>query len=165
MAWHHWLAREPEEGIAQCERTLDMYPTDHWSPFFAGLCEVQRGRPADGVAALETAVARSPGSPVMTAALAHALAVGGRTDEARRMLAGLTAMAEERRLLGYEVALVHTALGEVDTAFAWLDRAYEERSAWLAYAAMEPRLDPLRADDRFAGLLRALKLDSVVPRG
>ena len=165
MAWHHWLAREPDEAIAQCERTLDMYPTDHWSPFFAGLSEVLRGNPGAAASALRTAVDRSSGSPVMTAALAQALAVGGEVGEARRMLAGLESAAEERRLLGYEVSLVHVALGDVDTAFAWLDRAYEERSAWLAYAAMEPRLDPLRSDERFTGLLRALKLDSVTVRG
>ena len=164
MAWHHWLAREPDEAIAQSERTLDMYPTDHWSPFFAGVSEVLRGQPAAAVAVLQTAVERSSGSPVMTAALAHALAVAGQAGEARRMLAGLTWVAEERRLLGYEVALVHVALGEVDTAFGWLDRAFEERSAWLAYAAMEPRLDPIRADERFSALLRALKLDSVAVR-
>jgi hypothetical protein len=29
---------------------------------------------------------------------------------------------------------------------------------------MEPRLDPLRSDERFTGLLRALKLDSVAVR-
>ena len=80
------------------------------------------------------------------------------------MLGALRRVAEDRRLLGYELALVHVALGEVDTAFEWLDRAYEERSAWLAYAAMEPRLDPLRSDERFAGLLRALKLESVSSR-
>ena len=106
----------------------------------------------------------SRNDPVMTAALAHALAVDGQAAEARRMLGLLRPVAEDRRLLGYELALVHVALGEVDTAFEWLDRAYEERSAWLAYAAMEPRLDPLRSDERFAGLLRALKLESVVAR-
>ena len=164
MAWHHWLAREPDEAIAQCERTLDMYPSDHWSPFFTGLSEVLRGRSDAAVGALRTAVDRSPASPVMTAALAHALAVDGQAAEARRMLGALRPVAEDRRLLGYELALVHVALGEVDTAFEWLDRAYEERSAWLAYAAMEPRLDPLRSDERFAGLLRALKLESVSSR-
>ena len=160
MAWHHWLAREPEEGIAQSERTLDMYPTDHWSPFFTGLCEVSRGRPQAAVASLRTALDRSAGSPVMVSALAHALAVGGDASEARQLLRGLETAADERRLLGYEIALVHLALGETDEAFRWLDRAYEERSAWLAYAAVEPRLDVVRSDERFIRLLGALR-----PRG
>ena len=55
------------------------------------------------------------------------------------MLASLEAVAEERRLLAYEVALVHLALGAPDAAFAWLDRACEERSAWLAYVGHEAR--------------------------
>jgi DNA-binding SARP family transcriptional activator/TolB-like protein/Tfp pilus assembly protein PilF len=158
LAWHHWLAREPEQGIAQCERTLDLHPNDHWSPFFTGLCEIHRGRPDAAVASLRTAVERSGGSSVMTSALAHALAVRGDAGEARTMLAALEAQADARRLLGYEVALVHVALGETDAAFGWLDRAYEERSAWLAYAAVEPRLDPLRGDERFGALMQALRL-------
>ena len=164
MAWHHWLAREPEEGIAQCERTLDMYPNDHWSPFFTGLCEISRGRAGAAVSALRTALDRSAGSPVMVSALAHALAVDGNATEARQLLKGLASAADERRLLGYEIALVHVALGDVDDAFRWLDRAYEERSAWLAYAAVEPRLDVLRSDERFTRLLGALRLQGISTR-
>jgi serine/threonine-protein kinase len=164
MGWHHWLAREPEEGIAQCERTLDMYPTDHWSPFFTGLCEVSRGCAGAAVSAMRTALDRSAGSPVMVSGLAHALAIDGKSTEARHLLAGLRSTADERRLLGYEIALVHLALGETDEAFQWLDRAYEERSAWLAYAAVEPRLDVVRSDERFIRLLRALRLQGISTR-
>jgi DNA-binding SARP family transcriptional activator/Tfp pilus assembly protein PilF len=158
LAWHHWLAREPAEALAQCQRTLDLHPADHWSPFFIGLGEQLAGHPDAAVAAMRQALERSAGSPVMAAGLAHALAVRGDVAEARTMLAALETSAEERRLLAYEVALVHLALGATDTAFAWLDRAYEERSAWLAYAAVEPRLDPIRGDERFVALLRALRL-------
>jgi DNA-binding SARP family transcriptional activator/TolB-like protein/Tfp pilus assembly protein PilF len=160
LAWHHWLAREPDEAIAQCARTLEMHPADHWSPYFAGLSESFAGRADNAVSELRRAVDRGGGSPVMASALAYALATRGDTREAREMLGVLERTAEEKRLLAYEVALVHLALGERDTALTWLDRAYEERSAWLAYAAVEPRLDPLRGDERFASLLRALRVPS-----
>jgi hypothetical protein len=100
----------------------------------------------------------------MVSALAHALAMAGEVSEARRLLGDLTTAADERRLLGYEIALVHIALGEIDTAFGWLDRAYEERSAWLAYAAVEPRLDVVRSDERFKHLLGALRLQGIKAR-
>lgn len=109
------------------------------------------GRYSEAVVSLRDALTRSGGSVVMASALAHALAAGGAASEAREMLVSLEKAAEERRLSAYEIALVYAAPGEVDTAFLWLDRAGEERSAWLAYASVEPRLDRLRGDGSFGG--------------
>jgi hypothetical protein len=56
------------------------------------------------------------------------------------------------------LALIHLALGDVDASFEWLDRAHDERSGWLPYLAMEPRLAPLRHDARFKRLLERIGL-------
>ncbi len=39
---------------------------------------------------------------------------------------------------------LHAALGQKDLAFQSLEEAYEQRSAWLAYAKVDPKYDPLR---------------------
>jgi tetratricopeptide (TPR) repeat protein len=62
----------------------------------------------------------------------------------------------DERLAEAHFVLVHTALGEKDLAFEWLERAYQERSTVLAYLRLDPRLAPLRSDPRFAGLLARL---------
>ena len=95
--------------------------------------------------------------------LAHAglgvvAAARGRPDEARAVLAEL----ERRRQDGYvspvAFVMLHTALGEADPAFAWLDRAYDERRGWLAYLNVEPMLDGLRGDPRFRLLRERMRL-------
>jgi len=58
----------------------------------------------------------------------------------------------------YHVAAIYGALGDTDEAFEWLDRAYEERSPWIGYMNVDPRLDPLRSDPRFDALLRKARL-------
>jgi hypothetical protein len=58
----------------------------------------------------------------------------------------------------FDIALIYTALGDKETAFAWLDKAVAERSTWLVYSKWEPRLDPLRFDPRFANVLRRIGL-------
>jgi len=60
----------------------------------------------------------------------------------------------------FDIALIYTALGEKDTAFAWLAKAVAEHSTWLVYSKWEPRLDPLRSDPRFQDLLRRIGLPS-----
>jgi hypothetical protein len=47
----------------------------------------------------------------------------------------------------------------MDNAFLWLGRAYAERAPWIAYMRVDPRLDPLRSDPRFASLLKQARLD------
>jgi len=54
--------------------------------------------------------------------------------------------------------MMHAGLGEVDRAFEWLDQAVEDRRGWLAYLKVEPLLDPLRGDPRFARLMERMRL-------
>jgi hypothetical protein len=56
------------------------------------------------------------------------------------------------------VAAIHAALGDTGRALDWLDRAYEERSPWMAYVAVDPRFSALRSQARFDGLLRRTRL-------
>jgi hypothetical protein len=53
----------------------------------------------------------------------------------------------------------HVGLGDVDAAFRWLERAYAERSNMMRSLKVNPNLDPLRGDRRFADLLRRVGLD------
>ena len=91
-------------------------------------------------------------------ARASVLARLGRTDEARAILASLDSTSRTRYVTSYGVALVHVALQQPDSAFAWLDRAVEERTNWLVWLNRDPRWAPIRADPRFAALTRRVGL-------
>ena len=54
------------------------------------------------------------------------------------------------------MAYIYSCLNEKDEAFRWLEKAYQERSAWLVYMNMAPWLDNLRSDSRFDDLLRRM---------
>jgi len=58
------------------------------------------------------------------------------------------------------IALVHAALGEIDLAFTWLEKAYERRAEALCSMKIDPKLDPLRGDPRFAELLKRIGLET-----
>jgi hypothetical protein len=45
------------------------------------------------------------------------------------------------------------AVGNLDGAFAQLERAYQDRSAGLMYLHIDPGYAPLRGDKRFADLV------------
>jgi TolB-like protein/Flp pilus assembly protein TadD len=84
----------------------------------------------------------------------YVLAKMGRGNEAREVLKALETLARERYMPACAVALVHTGLGELDSAFTWLERAVEEHDVHLASLPADSKWDRLRADPRFTEILR-----------
>jgi hypothetical protein len=99
-----------------------------------------------------------PTRPVLLADLAHAYTVFGNKQGASRLLAELTELSKRKDVNPWEFAIVYTGMGDKDRAFEWLDKAYNERRADVAWIKAEPRMDPLRSDPRYKELLLRLGL-------
>ena len=54
------------------------------------------------------------------------------------------------------LAVIYLALGEKDQAFDWMQKAYDDHSAWLVYLKVDPLFDSVRQDARFTDLLRRI---------
>jgi hypothetical protein len=54
------------------------------------------------------------------------------------------------------IAMDYAAVGDADAAFAWLQKAYAERSGWLLELKLDPAWDRIRSDPRFDALLARL---------
>jgi len=156
LAWHHWLARDADAAIEQAARTAHLDETDPWAPFFRGMACAMCGRAGESVDSLREACALSRGNAVMRAGLGYAHAVAGDRRAARAVLRDVGTAADEQQRFAYEAGVIHAALGEIDAAFARLDEAVAARSGWMAYLGVDPRLDPLRGDSRYADLERRL---------
>jgi hypothetical protein len=57
-----------------------------------------------------------------------------------------------------EVAFIYAWRGEIDPAFAWLDRALTQDPELSLVHAFEPWLDPLRDDARWESLMTRWKV-------
>ena len=117
------------------------------------------------------------GFPVL---LGHSLLMLGRTQEAalafgqdingeallaarggnrELALAKLAALKESDREFGsFNSARIYAQLGDKDAAFDALNRALDVRESSLLYLKVDPYLDPLRGDSRFAALVKRLGL-------
>ena len=98
-----------------------------------------------------------PNGPTI-AAVAHVGASLGDEAAARASLVRMDSIAHERYVMPDAVALVHAALHEPDDAFRWLDRAVADRSHWLVWLTRDTRWASIRADPRFAALVRRVGL-------
>jgi TolB-like protein/Flp pilus assembly protein TadD len=152
VAWHHYMAREYAEALTQAERVVRMEPSFHWGHFFAGWALERLGRHSHAVDTLREAARCAANSPVMLAGLGHAHATNGDRREALKVARELERLRGGKGLFAYEIGLIHAALGDVESAFTWLARAVQERSGWIAYLPVDPRLEALNADARFIAL-------------
>jgi len=83
----------------------------------------------------------------------------GKTAEARAVLAQLLELNRKRYIPPEFFSEIYAALGEKDEAFAWLDKSYDARSAFLPALLHSPLFDDLRSDPRFPEMIRKRNLD------
>ncbi len=159
IAWILFQSRRYGESIRESRSGLRVQPDDGAALLYLGFALVANNQPEDAIPVLEKAISISHGSPAATGVLIRAYSHAGRRNEAVRLLAKL----HERGRAGYVPAAAfvnaYLGLGENDQAFDWLEQAYKEQSNILQFLKVHPYFDPIRADPRFADLVRRVGLN------
>jgi serine/threonine-protein kinase len=154
----YYFARQHDSAIAAYREALALEPGFAPAHWHLGWAYAATGRPDDAVAEAERAVALDSGNLVYVASAGHAYATAGRARDARATLARLTRTARTQHVSAYHVAAIHFALGDTTAGLDWLERAFDERSPWIGYLLVDPRVDAVRGHPRFAALLRRAHL-------
>jgi tetratricopeptide (TPR) repeat protein len=154
----YYYARDYDNAEAEARRALEVSPNLPVAFFLLGQVAAARGRYDDATQLVRAALASSDLAG-WQAELARMTAAAGRTDEAKTLVAAL----ERRRRAGDGAspdnrAYLAVAEGRIDDAFALLDDAVEKRLQNVLWLAVDPRVDPLRTDQRFAALLAKMGL-------
>ena len=152
LAWHYLYARQYDQAIQQCQKTAELDRNYPETADFRGLAYEQKGMYREAIAELQMAVNLSGNSPHIKAELGHAYAIAGETTPALDILDELKRGSTETHISSYDIAVIYIGLGRKDQALEALENAYQERSEWLRYVKVDPRLDPLRGDPRFEKL-------------
>jgi len=147
------FSRRYAEALQIYARVLEVETSFAPAHYYLGLTHEQMGNYADAIANLERARDIAGRASLFVGALGHCYGVSGRRDDAREMLRETEQQSQQRYVSPYNLMLIHLGLGEVDETLTWLERALEERNAWLWIAPVEPRFDVLRGDERFRKLL------------
>lgn len=109
--------------------------------------------------AFRQAIELSRRAPFTVAFLGMANALAGRREEAEAVLKELRDRSQREYVAPLFEAWVLAALGELDQAFERLERAFEERSAFLAVLNVTLPFQPFRSDPRWPGFVRRVGLE------
>lgn len=113
----------------------------------------QLGEHTSGLEALTTAARFSGENSKALSLRAYILAKTGQADEARSMLRTLETASKTKYVPPYAMALINAGLEQRESAFVWLERAYDARDMHLIYLPVDPKWDSYRADPRFEALI------------
>lgn len=150
--------RQYDRAIASELACIRREPDSVWAHVILGWAYQQKGMHQEALAALENAVKLAPGFAFGLAAYGQALAASGDREGATAVLAQLEQKAKTGYVSSYDVAMIYAALGARDEAFRLIDRAIAERASFLPLITWDRRADVLRADPRYAELIRKLNL-------
>ena len=153
----YYFARRYDQAIEQAQKTTELFgPACAYEGLAIGMAYNQKGVYGNAIAELEKSRALSRNNTRIMAEIGYAYALSGQANKAYKIVEELKELATRKFLAPYLMAPIYIALGDKDEAFRLLEKAYEQRSIWLLWANIDPRVDPLRDDPRFQDLLRRI---------
>jgi TolB-like protein/Tfp pilus assembly protein PilF len=153
------FTRQWDAAIQQLHSDIELEPNFWFDHCFLGRAYEAKGRLPEAITEFQSALALDNDNTEIWSGLGHAYGLSGNKSEAQKVLSHLNELSTRNYVSPYSVAIVYAGLGEKDQVFSWLDRAYQERSYFLAvYLPTDSRLDGLHADPRFIELKRRIGL-------
>jgi len=153
--------REFDRTIEQNSKSLQLDPSYAIALVNIGRAYEMKGMHPQARDSFEKVLAVAPDDPAVLALIGHEYALSGEKAKAAGTISKLQQLSTHKYVPAIYVALVYTGLHDLDHSFAWLDKAFNERSEYLVYLPTEPLADPLRGDPRFSQLLQRLGLKKI----
>lgn len=158
LAWQFYQTHRYDAAFTQLKKTLELSP-DSWAVHWAlGQYYREKKMYPEAIAALQKSTDLQGGHTLAKSTLGYTHAVAGQTADAVRIVRELEAMSQETYVSPAHIAIIYAGLGDAELAFAWLEKAYLVRARAMAWLNVTREWDSLRADPRFAALVRKVGL-------
>jgi TolB-like protein/DNA-binding winged helix-turn-helix (wHTH) protein len=149
-----YYARRYDEAIVQIKKVLELDPNYSMAHLFLGQAYVEKQMYDEAIEEFQKAMVLSDRNPEIVANLGYAYAVAGRRSETQKALGELFKLSKRAYVPPYMIARIYVGLGKSGRALEMLEEAYQNRDSHIVDLSYDPAIDPLRADSRFADLVR-----------
>jgi len=149
-----FAARRYQEAIASCQNALGL--EGNFSQAFQILAQAYAHNKhfSESIEAAKKYVELSNQSSYTKLELAYAYALAGNKTESDRIVTEV--ISKKEPFSPYDMATIRGVWGDKDAALEWLGKAIDQRSVDVIWIRVDPRLDSIRSDPRFAQVLGRL---------
>ena len=156
LGYVQFCARKFDQGCELLEKAVQLDPNLFQIRVGLGYAYGYRGEHDRGIAEIQKGLGLSLGGSEFITWLGEAHVRAGHRDQAEKVLEDAVELSKQRYVSSYYIARLCAALGRSEDTLQWLNTAYQERAAWLAFVNIDPVLDIVRSDPRFQDLLRRM---------
>ena len=156
VAYAFLAARQYDNAIAEYEKAVAIDNTQAWAYALLGDSYRGKGTFRKAIDMYQAAIRLGDTNPGLRIMLGAAYAQAGDHRRAQAILEELRTGG--RYVAPGELAVLYTALGQRERAFALLEEAYAIHDPQLQFLIIEPGFDPLRDDPRYDVLLERVGL-------
>jgi TolB-like protein/Tfp pilus assembly protein PilF len=156
LGWSCYFLRRHQQAANHFLRALELSPNLPMALYGLGLSYLHQRQELEGLRVFLRADLSTQGDAASVMLLTAASAFTGAAEAAATHRTRLEAMRSTRYVPAVYFAYVYAISNDLDRAFQWLERAFEERSSDLIFLRVQPALHSLRADQRFAALMRRM---------
>ena len=158
VGYIQYYARRYDQAIVACRKALELDPDFGPAHLYLSWIYLQKGMHDEAATERQLAMARSSVDYQNEAGYQAAFKAGGITGVRRWLVAERLKQSQREYVPPYWIAVLYAGLAEPDKAFEWLEKAYQEKDPSLTRIKVDPKLDPIRSDPRFASLLKRMGL-------
>ena len=147
-------AGRADEALDRLKKTSDLEPM-FWMPhMIAANAYIEKGMYDEAIreSAKERELSGGNSFPFAEFALARL----GRRAEARAMLTERLNASATKFVAPYSIAMSYNALGDLDDALRWLEKAYQVRDPNMTFLKVDPKWNNLRGEPRFVELIKKM---------
>lgn len=158
VGWILHYAREYDRAVAQIKETLQLDENFVIAHVALGLTYCMQSKYDMAIDAFQKARELSGGHPMALASMGYAYAKSGKNKMAQKLLDQLIAVHNKNKIYipPLYVAFIYAGMEDKNRIFEWINEAYRERSGYLVYLRVDPKVDYLRDDPRFEELLNKI---------
>ncbi len=148
-AWTRYQARRFESAYQKGRELIALDATNPQGHLQTGNAALELGLVKEAVEECEKAYEMMKPSTIPAYPYCFALVRDGQTEKARQVVKELVKQSKTNFITPYFLAMAHLAVGEIDAAFEYFEESFDGRDHWLLWFGTEPKLDPIRADERY----------------
>jgi len=158
LAGAYMYARQNDLALAQARKTFDLEPNHITARVWLVNVYESLGMYNEAIALSEQSLKNHMSDQYFLLYSGYAYAKTGRRNNAEEAIKKLRELEKIEPVDSYDFAVLYVGLGDKDKAFVEMEKSFNERGYYVPLLRVDPLMDPLRDDPRFADLIKRVGL-------